>query len=73
VVYTDGPELGDARFVRHEEDAPSGYYTGLRFWVYGDDRRRPIAQGGRYDTLYGRFGVSAPAIGFTFTIDELED
>ncbi len=73
VVYTDGPDLGDARFVRHEEDGPSGYYTGLRFWVYGDDRRRPIAQGGRYDTLYGRFGTSAAAVGFTFTIDELED
>jgi ATP phosphoribosyltransferase regulatory subunit HisZ len=73
VVYTDGPELADPRFVRHEEEGRRGYYTGLRFWVYGDDRRRPIAQGGRYDTLYGRFGANAPAVGFTFTIDELED
>ena len=65
---------GDARFVYHEHDEaePSGYYTGLRFWVYGDDRRKPIAQGGRYDSLYSRFGADAPAIGFTFTIDDLD-
>ncbi|MGZ5433950.1 MAG: ATP phosphoribosyltransferase regulatory subunit [Thermoanaerobaculia bacterium] len=73
VVYTDGPELDDPRFVRHDEDGGRGYYTGVRFWVYGDDRRKPIAQGGRYDTLYSRFGADAPAIGFTFTIDDLED
>jgi ATP phosphoribosyltransferase regulatory subunit HisZ len=64
----------DARFVYHEQDEadPSSYYTGLRFWVYGDDRRKPIAQGGRYDSLYSRFGADAPAIGFTFTIDDLD-
>src|SRR5688500_3822720 len=59
--------------VVHSFDETSGYYTGLRFWVYGADRRTQIARGGRYDTLYGRFGTSAPAIGFTFTVDELED
>jgi ATP phosphoribosyltransferase regulatory subunit HisZ len=68
---------GDARpprFVEHDEsDEPSSYYTGLRFWVYGNGRRTPFAQGGRYDSLYGRFGTEAPALGFTFTIDDLED
>ena len=69
VVYS-GAHLGlDDRFVFHEEgDAPAGYYTGIRFWVYGTDRRTPLGQGGRYDTLYGRFGKGAPAIGFTFTV-----
>jgi len=63
----------DPRFVLHDDDAEdNGYYTGLRFWVYGSDRRKPIAQGGRYDSLYERFGASAPAIGFTFTIDDLD-
>lgn len=65
---------GDSRFVFHDdalEDA--GYYTGLRFWVYGSDRRTLRAQGGRYDSLYGRFGVPAPAVGFTFTLDVTED
>jgi ATP phosphoribosyltransferase regulatory subunit HisZ len=79
VVYTASklePELErDPRFIlfaeSHEESAT--YYTGLRFWVYGSDRRNPIAQGGRYDTLYGRFGADAAAIGFTFTVDELEE
>lgn len=71
VVYSNGPALDDPRFVLHDDDAEDdrGYYTGLRFWVYGDDRRTPIAQGGRYDALYARFGVDAPAIGFTFTVD----
>jgi hypothetical protein len=69
VVYTNGPQIDDARFVVHDDDNDDrGYYTGLRFWVYGDDRRTPIAQGGRYDSLYGRFGTDAPAIGFTFTV-----
>jgi ATP phosphoribosyltransferase regulatory subunit HisZ len=71
VVYADGPPLDDPRFVLHDDDGDRGYYTGIRFWVYGDDRRTQIAQGGRYDTMYGRFGTDAPAIGFTFTIDDL--
>ena len=63
----------DPRFVLHEDEGePTGYYTGVRFWVYGADRRKPVAQGGRYDSLYQRFGTDAPAIGFTFTIDDLD-
>jgi ATP phosphoribosyltransferase regulatory subunit HisZ len=76
VVYSAAGEKRelDARFVFHpDEDTHAGYYTGLRFWVYGADRRTPLAQGGRYDSLYGRFGTDAPAVGFTFTIDLLED
>lgn len=68
VVYADGPQVYDVRFVAHEEERDKGYYTGVRFWVYGDDRRAPLARGGRYDSLYGRFGKSVPAIGFTFTV-----
>ena len=69
VVHTGGPEIDDPRFVVHDdEDGNHGYYTGLRFWVYGEDRRTPIAQGGRYDSLYARFGTDAPAVGFTFTV-----
>ena len=68
VVYAGGPAIDDPRFAEHEEDGDRGYYTGVRFWVYGDDRRTPIARGGRYDSLYSRFGADAPAIGFTFTV-----
>ena len=69
VVTSGGPRIDDPRFVAHEEEGDPGYYTGLRFWVYGDDRRTPLAQGGRYDSLYARFGADAPAIGFTFTVN----
>ncbi len=68
VVYTNGPRLDDPRFVEHDDEGDAGYYTGLRFWVYGKDRRTPLARGGRYDSLYSRFGADAPAIGFTFTV-----
>lgn len=68
VVCDGGPPVDDPRFVAHAEESDRGYYTGLRFWVYGDDRRTPIAQGGRYDALYERFGTPAPAVGFTFTV-----
>jgi ATP phosphoribosyltransferase regulatory subunit len=62
----------DAAFSLHLDDLGSaaGYYTGLRFRVFGSDPRTPVAQGGRYDQLYGRFGSSAPAVGFTFTVDD---
>lgn len=63
--------LDHGEFSLHLDDFEegAGYYTGLRFRVYG---KSLVAQGGRYDTLYGRFGTAAPAIGFTFTIEELE-
>jgi ATP phosphoribosyltransferase regulatory subunit HisZ len=80
IVYADGPspltplpamrgEGKGAQFVQHDDSDDRGYYTGLRFWVYGDDRRTPVAQGGRYDALYSNFGADVPAIGFTFTVE----
>jgi ATP phosphoribosyltransferase regulatory subunit HisZ len=69
VVTRGAPPIDDPRFVEHDEEEDAGYYTGLRFWVYGDDRRTPLAQGGRYDSLYARFGADAPAVGFTFTVN----
>ncbi|MEK6372981.1 MAG: ATP phosphoribosyltransferase regulatory subunit [Acidobacteriota bacterium] len=63
--------LDPEEFVLHLDDFEegAGYYTGLRFRVYG---KSLLAQGGRYDQLYARFGAPAPAIGFTFTIEELD-
>ncbi|HEX7677903.1 MAG TPA: ATP phosphoribosyltransferase regulatory subunit [Thermoanaerobaculia bacterium] len=64
---------GDATFTLHLDDIEDiGYYTGLRFRVYAGAARAKVAQGGRYDTLYERFGQRAAAIGFTFTIDDLD-
>src|ERR1700756_1832591 len=34
----------------------AGYYTGIHFRVYDADTRKRIAEGGRYDDLYARFG-----------------
>lgn len=64
----------DPAFSLHLDDIDesAGYYTGLRFRVYGGATRAKIAQGGRYDNLYERFGQRAAAIGFTFTIDDLD-
>ena len=61
-------------FVLHLDDVDEepGYYTGIRFRVYANGGRRKVAQGGRYDDLYSRFGTAAAAIGFTFTIDDLD-
>jgi ATP phosphoribosyltransferase regulatory subunit HisZ len=72
IVYSGqtDPRLA-ALATRFDEDEDPRYYTGLRFRVYIDGRRVPVAQGGRYDNLYGRFGTSVPAIGFTFTVDDL--
>jgi ATP phosphoribosyltransferase regulatory subunit len=64
---------GDAVFALHLDDIEDGgYYTGLRFRVYAGSGRAKVAQGGRYDNLYERFGQRAAAIGFTFTIDDLD-
>jgi ATP phosphoribosyltransferase regulatory subunit len=62
----------DGIFALHLDDidGDSGYYTGLRFRVYTNGAK--VAQGGRYDNLYERFGRRAAAIGFTFTIDDLD-
>jgi ATP phosphoribosyltransferase regulatory subunit len=66
--------LDPATFVLHLDDVEesAGYYTGIRFRVFGPDSRKAIAQGGRYDDLYARFGTPAAAVGFTFTIDDLD-
>ena len=74
IVYSGSPAPPPARIGEDagaSEDEDPRYYTGLRFRVYIDGRRVPVAQGGRYDNLYGRFGASVPAIGFTFTVDDL--
>jgi ATP phosphoribosyltransferase regulatory subunit len=48
------------------------YYTGLRMRVWAPGANRPIGRGGRYDTLLGRYGYAAPAIGFAIDLDALE-
>ncbi|HSP10447.1 MAG TPA: ATP phosphoribosyltransferase regulatory subunit [Candidatus Dormibacteraeota bacterium] len=45
------------------------YYTGVIFEGYGPEVGRPVAQGGRYDRLLGKFGRPAPATGFMVQLD----
>jgi len=49
------------------------YYTGIIFEGFGEDLGRPLAQGGRYDRLLGRFGRPAAATGFVVRLDLLAD
>ena len=64
--------LPDFEMHLDDFDESVGYYTGLRFRVYDGTSRSKLAQGGRYDRLYETFGTPAAAVGFTFTIDDLD-
>lgn len=50
-------------------DAP--YYTGLTFSVDAAGVPGVLAAGGRYDALLARFGVPAPALGFSIGLEAL--
>lgn len=47
------------------------YYTGVVFEAYGAGAGYPLAGGGRYDTLLGRFGAACPATGFALGLDRV--
>lgn len=46
------------------------YYTGIMFKGFVRGQGREVLSGGRYDTLYGDYGISIPAVGFAFDVDE---
>ena len=47
------------------------YYTGMIFKAYTYGVGNAIITGGRYNTLLGRFGKNAPAVGFAIVIDDV--
>lgn len=47
------------------------YYTGVIFKAYTYGVGDAVVKGGRYDTLLGRFGKEAAAIGFMVVMDDL--
>ena len=49
----------------------AGYYTGLVFEALVGGVPWPVGDGGRYDTLLGRWGASEPAVGFALDCDRL--
>jgi ATP phosphoribosyltransferase regulatory subunit len=48
------------------------YYSGIYFRAYVRDLGFEVASGGRYDGLPGSFGEDLPAVGFSFSLDRLE-
>jgi ATP phosphoribosyltransferase regulatory subunit len=50
-----------------------GYYSGLRFAVYGAGCSDAIARGGRYDEVGAVFGRNRPAVGFSLDLKSLAE
>ncbi len=48
-----------------------GYYTGIIFRGYTYGTGEQILSGGRYDNLVSQFGLDAPAVGMSITVDYL--
>src|SRR5207247_9569297 len=48
------------------------YYTGILFRAYAPHHGFEVANGGRYDGLPAAFGQDLPAVGFSFSLDRLE-
>jgi ATP phosphoribosyltransferase regulatory subunit HisZ len=48
------------------------YYSGILFRAYVRDLGFEVASGGRYDGLPAAFGEDLPAVGFSFSVDRLE-
>lgn len=46
------------------------YYTGLVFRCFVDGVGTEVMSGGRYDSLYGDYGLNIPAIGFAINFNE---
>ncbi|HEX2502542.1 MAG TPA: ATP phosphoribosyltransferase regulatory subunit [Miltoncostaeaceae bacterium] len=47
------------------------YYSGVVYEAYAPGVGEPVAMGGRYDGLAGRFGRARPAVGFGIALDAL--
>ncbi|WP_217912848.1 ATP phosphoribosyltransferase regulatory subunit [Miltoncostaea marina] len=47
------------------------YYSGVVFEAFAPGVAAPVAMGGRYDGLAGRFGRPRPAVGFAIALDLL--
>src|SRR5690606_6724053 len=50
-----------------------GYYTGIRFEVFVAGSGRAVGSGGRYDELFGLYGLDRPAVGFALETDALAE
>ncbi len=47
------------------------YYTGIFFTFFSSKLKRELGRGGRYDGMLANFGAPMPAVGFSFSMEEL--
>jgi len=60
--------LADAVLLDLGEVSGFDYYSGVHFEAYVTGLGAPLAGGGRYDHMLGRFGYDCPATGFAFEV-----
>jgi ATP phosphoribosyltransferase regulatory subunit len=69
----DAHGAGDAVMVDLGVLRDWGYYSGVVMEAYAPGVGRPVAVGGRYDGLVGKFGAARPAIGAAVILDRLHE
>jgi ATP phosphoribosyltransferase regulatory subunit len=67
----DGLGLGGRLSLDLGEVRGLDYYTGILFRIYSSAQGLELGGGGRYDGLPGKFGWDIPAVGFSFTLDNM--
>ncbi len=63
---------GDRVRIDLSEVGDRDYYSGIVFHLYDEGADAPVASGGRYDELLGRFGSRAPSVGFSLMLRRLQ-
>src|SRR6185295_4297892 len=73
-IHSIFDKLGLARHLTIDLGEVRGfdYYTGILFRAYIPQLGFEVASGGRYDGLSATFGESLTAVGFSFSLDRLE-
>ncbi|MFP4644519.1 MAG: ATP phosphoribosyltransferase regulatory subunit, partial [Spirochaetales bacterium] len=63
---------GERVRVDFSESGSQSYHTGVAFRAYAPGAEAAVASGGRYDSLYGHFGLETEAVGFSIMLRRLE-
>jgi len=73
-IYSIFDKLGLAQHLTIDLGEVRGfdYYTGILFRAYVPQLGFEVASGGRYDGLTATFGENLSAVGFSFSLDRLE-
>ncbi len=58
--------------IDFSESGSQSYHTGVAFRAYAPGAEAAVASGGRYDSLYGHFGLDTEAVGFSIMLRRLE-